>query len=242
MAKLFDKDKKDEGELQEKFKTLIFEKRFMELAHLVAHTRLVPPDYVVRMGYRMYMDKKRSNRVMLFFVMKLKEITKVTPEDDILEEIIKTSFEMNSPHILASLCKRLEIAQGVFKNMTDEVQEAYLGHVKKGVFANVEKLMEITGIDPSEEIIQKGFKYYLEEGKLISFTGLKNRTGIKPDRKMVLEIFKLYQERANQFELDHKNKKTPEGNIWKKRIERLRKAMGSKTKAEKLADGDEFEE
>ncbi|MCP5105342.1 MAG: hypothetical protein GY950_18280 [bacterium] len=226
---------KDETEIQEKFKTLIFDKRFMELAHLIAHTRQAPPDYIVRMGFRMYMEKKRSNRVKLFFVMKLKEITKVTPEDDILEEIIKTSFEMGSPHILASLCNRLDIAQEVFQNMTDELQEAYLGHVKKGVFANVEKLMEITAVDPSEEIIQQGYKYYLEEGKLISFTGLKNRTGIKPDRKMVLEIFKLYQDKANKFEIDNKRKKNPEGNIWKKRVERLRKAMGSKTKEERGA-------
>jgi hypothetical protein len=182
------------------------------------------------------MEKKRSNRVKLFFVMKLKEITKVIPDDDILEEIIKTSFEMGSPHILASLAKRLEIDKGIFKNMSDELQEAYLDHVKKGIFANVEKLMEITAIDPTEGIIQKGYRYYLEEGKLISFTGLKNRTGIKPDRKMVLEIFKLYQEKANQYEVQQKGKPNPEGNIWKKRIDRLRKAMGSKTKLEKEAE------
>jgi len=224
---LFDKNKKDkEAELQEKFKTLILERRFMELSHLITTTNNQPPDYIVRMGFKSYMQGKRSQRVRLFFVMKLKEITKVIPEEAILEDIIRTSFEMGSPHILDSLCRRLEIQQAIFRAMDDELQDAYLDHVKKGVFANVEKLREITGVEPTESIIQKGYRYYLEEGKVISFTGLKNKTDIKPDKKMMLEIFKLYQENANQYDLENKGR--PEGNIWKKRIERLRKAMGTK--------------
>ncbi|MCP5048687.1 MAG: hypothetical protein GY940_16070, partial [bacterium] len=224
---LFDKNSKQdkEAELHEQFKTLVLDKRFMELANLITIRNQTPPEYVVRLGFKSYMQGQRSNRVRLFFVMKLKEITSIVPEDTILENIVRISFEMNSPHILDSLCKRLEIEKNVFKAMDDELQEAYLGHVKKGVFANVEKLMEITGIEPSETIIQRGYKYYLEEGKVISFTGLKNKTNIKPDKKMMLEIFKLYQENANKFEIENKGK--PGSNIWKKRIERLRKAMGS---------------
>ena len=64
------------------------------------------------------------------------------------------------------------------------------------------------------------------EGKLISFTGLKRRTGIPPDRKMILDIFKYYQENAARYDAAHKS--DPQGNIWTKRIDRLRKAMGSK--------------
>jgi hypothetical protein len=86
--------------------------------------------------------------------------------------------------------------------------------------------MEVTGISPSEHSIQKAYEHYLMEGKLISFTGLKRRSGIKPDRKMILEIFKHYQEQAARYDAEHKS--NPQGNIWKKRIERLRKAMGSK--------------
>ncbi|MCP4218902.1 MAG: hypothetical protein GY765_29990 [bacterium] len=227
----FGKKKEAEADVQEKFKILISEKRFLELVRLMIKTRQAPSEYVVRMGYKMYMQGKRSHRVKLFFIMKLKEITKIAPEETILGQIIKMSFEMNSPHILASLCKRLEIEASVFKNMSSDIQDAYLEHVKKGIFANVEKLMEITKIDPSEEIIQKGYKYYLHEGKLISFSGLKNKTGIKPDRKMVLEVFKLYQERANQYDLENKGKRG--SNIWKKRIERLRKAMGTKSPKDK---------
>jgi hypothetical protein len=211
--------------MQEQFKTLIMDRRFMELSHLITTTNAIPPDYIVRMGFKSYMQGQRSHRVRLFFVMKLKEITKVIPEEAILEEIIKTSFDMGSPHILDSLCKRLEIEKSIFQAMNDDLQDAYLGHVKKGVFANVEKLMEITAVEPTESIIQKGYQYYLEEGKVISFTGLKNKTGVKPDKKMMLEIFKLYQENANDYDLANKGK--PEGNIWKKRIERLRKAMGT---------------
>lgn len=230
MAALFDRgNKKDkESEIQDQFKTLILDRRFMELSQLMKISRAIPPDYIVRMGFKSYMQGKRSHRVRLFFVMKLKEITSVIPEETILEEIIKTSFEMGSPHILDSLCRRLEIQKDIFRAMNDELQDAYLDHVKKGVFANVEKLMETTGIEPSESIIQKGYKYYLEEGKVISFTGLKNKTGVKPDKKMMLEIFKLYQENANRQELENKKKGSKEANIWKKRIERLRKAMASK--------------
>ncbi|MCP4148870.1 MAG: hypothetical protein GY757_14080 [bacterium] len=226
------KKKENDSDVQEQFKAMITEKRFMELIRLMNRSAQVPTEYVVRMGFKMYMQDKRSNRVKLFFIMKLKEITKVVPEDVILEAIIRITFEMNSPHVLTSLCKRLEIDIGIFAQMYPEIQEAYLGHVKRGIFANVEKLMEITEINPSEEIIQQGYKYYLNEGKLISFTGLKNKTGVKPDRKMVLEIFKLYQERANQYDLDNPKKKG-KSNIWKKRIERLRKAMGTKSPKEK---------
>ncbi len=235
MASLFKKSapKEKEQETQERFKDLILEKRFMELSHLITNTRQKPPEYVVRMGFKSYMQQQqRSNRVKLFFVMKLKEITEVIPEDAIMEEIIRATFEMHSPHVLASMCKRLEINTHVFKNMDDELQEAYLHHVKNGVFMNVDKLTEVTGIPPSEHIIQKAYRFYLEDGKLISFTGLKNRTNIAPDRKMVLEIFKLYQENSAQLDLANKGKKGRKDNIWKKRIERLRKAMGTKSPKE----------
>lgn len=222
-------------EIQNKFKDFIMEKRFMELANLMAATGVTPPDYVVRMGFRTYIEKQRSNRVKLFFVMKLKEITKVTPEESIQEDIINTTFEMQSPHILDSLIKRLEIDVNIFKSMNDELQEAYLVHVKNGAFSNVEKLMDITHVPPSEQSIQKAYQHYLLEGKLISFTGLKRRTGIKPDRKMILDIFKNYQEQSTKFDMDNpKNTNNP----WKKRIERLRKAMGSKANER---DGPEIE-
>lgn len=200
--------------------------RFTELSQLMAVTGETPADYVVRMGFRMYMEKNRSHRVRLFYIMKLKEITRVKPEESILEDIIKTTFEMHSPHILDSLCKRLEINVSIFKTLNDELQDAYLYHVKEGAFTNVEKLMDITKIPPSEESIQKAYHHYLRDGKLISFTGLKRRTGIQPDRKMILEIFKRYQENAAQY--DSKNKSKPEGNTWRKRIERMRKAMGTR--------------
>ncbi len=134
MAALFDRNKKQEKEadLQERFKTLVMDRRFMELSHLVTTTNAIPPDYIVRMGFKSYMQGQRSHRVRLFFVMKLKEITKVIPEETILEEIIKTSFDMGSPHILDSLCKRLEIEKEIFKNMDDDLQEAYLGQRQPG--------------------------------------------------------------------------------------------------------------
>lgn len=201
--------------------------RFTELSQFMAVTGETPADDVVRMGFRMYMEKNRSHRVRLFYVMKLKEITRVIPEKSILEDIIKTTFEMHSPHILNSLCKRLEINVTIFKTLNDQLQDAYLYHVKNGAFTNVEKLMDITKIPPSRESIQRAYLHYLKDGKLISFTGLKRRTGIQPDRKMILEIFKYYQENAAQYDSKHKSK--PESNIWRKRIERLRKAMGTKS-------------
>ncbi|MGE5343801.1 MAG: hypothetical protein ACM3SY_20215 [Candidatus Omnitrophota bacterium] len=216
----------DVEDVQTSFKNAIMEKRFLELANLMALTGETPADYHIRMGFRMYMEKQRSNRVKLFFVMKLKEITKVSPEDDIIEEIVKTSFEMKSPHILDSICQRLEIGTNIFKNLNDELQEAYLDYVKSGAFTNVEKLMDVTRINPSEQIIQRAYEHYLMEGKLISFTGLKRRTGIAPDRKMILNIMKYYQENSAKY--DQENRKNPEGNSWKKRLERLRKAMGTK--------------
>ena len=217
--------KKNIEEIQNQFKELIKQQRFMELAQLMTITGETPADYVVRMGFRMYMEKKRSHRVRLFYVMKLKEISGVAPDESILEDIIKTTFEMHSPHILDSLCKRLEINVSVFKTLNDELQDAYLYHVKDGAFTNVEKLMEVTKVSPSDESIQKAYHHYLMEGKLISFTGLKRRTQIQPDRKMILEVFKHYQENAAKHDVENKSK--PESNPWRKRIERLRKAMGS---------------
>lgn len=223
-------------DIQARFKDLIIDKRFLELSNMMTLTGEAPADYVVRMGYRTYMEKQRSTRVKLFFVMKLKEITKVIPEDDILEEIIKNTFEMQSPHILDSLCKRLEINTNIFKSLYDDLQDAYLEHVKNGAFTNVEKLMDVTKIPPSDQSIQKAYKHYLMEGKLISFTGLKRRTGIMPDRKMVLEVFKYYQDNAAKYDQEHRN--NPEGNSWKKRLERLRKAMGSRSNDKDGPEGD----
>lgn len=229
--------KKNLEEIHNQYKDLITDARFAELAQLMAISGEAPADYVVRMGFRIYMEKRRSHRVRLFYVMKLKEITNVTPEDSIMEDIIKTSFEMKSPHILDSLIKRLGIDVNIFRGMSDILQEAYLEHVKNGAFTNVEKLMEITKVQPSEESIQKAYHHYLMEGKLISFTGLKRRTSIQPDRKMILEVFKYYQEHASKYDMEHKG--NPQGNAWRKRIERLRKAMGTKP-GEKGSDSDDI--
>ena len=214
------------GDVQQSFKTLVKQRRFAEIARLISTSKTQPADYIVRMGYKMYLEKKRSNSVKLFFVMKLKEITKIEPDESIIGDILKATFELHSPPVLSSICARLEIDLLEVENIDEILQEEYLYQVKIGAFTNVENLMNLTQVKPSDSIIQQAYEHYLNEGKLISFTGLKRRTGIKPDKKMVLETIKRYQEESNKYDVENASKKI-KNNPWKKKIERLRKAMGS---------------
>ncbi len=204
--------------LQQKYKEIINEKRFTELAKLVESSKEKPADYIVRMGYKNYMEEPQGKKVKLFYIMKLKEIAGINPEKNIIKEACEISLNMDSPEILEALIKRVGFDKSIFKEIQPAVQKTYTDYVADGKFVDVSKLIELTDVIPSEDIIQKGYEGYLEEAKFISFAGLKKRTNIPPDPDMVQSMYRKYHFNY----LKYKNLSTEQSTEW---LERLKKLM-----------------
>jgi hypothetical protein len=87
--------------LQNQYKELIIEKNFTALALLIKQNENFPPaENIVRLGFKSYLHEAAGSKVKLFYLMKLKEITSVRPDDDILKEACEIALGMNSPQIL----------------------------------------------------------------------------------------------------------------------------------------------
>ncbi len=217
------------GDIQNTYKELIPQKRFTELIRLIDSSQTPPADFIIRMGFKNYMEEPTGKRVKLFYVMKLKEITDIKPEKSILIAACEISLDANAPEVLESVVKRLDIEQSVFKGMESFLQKTYTTYVEDGRFVDISKLMEITGIQPLEETIHKGYRSYIEECKFISFSGLKKRTGIPPNPDMIQEMYQQYQ---GQYLLQMKKNNEEEADTWIARIKKLKRI--SKIEPEKL--------
>jgi len=207
-------------ELQDYFKQYIQEKRFLELAKLIETWETKPPEYMVRMGYKTYIEETQGRKVKLFYIMKLKEITGIKPDKQVIKEACELSLKMDSPEILESFVKRVEIEIEFFKEIQPSIQKTYIDYVADGKFVDISKLMELTGIKPEETIIHKGYESYLEEGKFISFAGLKKRTGIKPDPTMIQFMYKKYHFNFLKFQ---KSSSSDQAGEWLDRIRKLKR-------------------
>jgi hypothetical protein len=206
---------KENSDIQEQYKELISQKRFTELVHLMNLSQLPPAEYIVRLGYKSYIEEPQGKKVKLFFIMKLKEITNILPSKEILKTSCAISLEADTPEVLESLIRRLDIDKSIIKELESTLQKTYTLYVAEGKFVDISKLMEVTGINPLEEIIHKGYKSYLEESKFISFSGLKKRTGIPPDEGMVQEIYNQY---LGQYMLALNKRDAASAQSWLERI------------------------
>lgn len=202
-------------ELQQQYKELINNKRFAELARL-RKTAAEPADYVVRMGYKNYMEEPQGKRVKLFYIMKLKELTGILPDNNVLKAACEVALNMDAPEALEALIMRVGIEQDLFTEMNSLLQRTFTRYVDEGKFVDISKLIEVTGTQPSEHIIQKGYEDYLQEGKFISFSGLKKRTGIQPDPDMVQEMY-------SQYNFNYRKCKTAKKNETQEWVDRMKK-------------------
>ncbi|MCP4149064.1 MAG: hypothetical protein GY757_15050 [bacterium] len=208
--------------LQNQYKDLITRKNFVELGRLIEKTQTPPPENVVRFGYKTYLHEAGGNKVRLFLLMKLKELTSIEPDTGILKDACEVALSMDCPQVLEALIKRMGIDKIIFKEMSAILQKTYTNYVAQGKFIDIFKLMEITGSKPSEEIIQNGYRNYLYEAKFISFTGLKKRSGVVPDANMVLQVYWEYHssfQKAKESDPDA-------ASSWIRRIKKLGKITG----------------
>jgi hypothetical protein len=206
--------------LQNRYKELITEKNFVGLAQLTAANENFPPaENIIRLGYKSYLQEAAGNKVKLFYIMKLKEITSVKPDEDILKIAIEIAINMDSPQVLEALVNRTEAGKSIFRDLQALLQKTYDEYVNQGRFMDISKMMEITGSSPSEDNIQQGYRAYLEEAKFISFTGLRKRTGVEPEKEMVEEIYGLYY--ANYIK--NKGRSEERAEMWFSRLRKLKR-------------------
>lgn len=210
---------KKSGDIQQSFKMLVKQRRFAEIAKLIETSKTKPAEYIVRLGYKQYIDEPQGNRVKLFYIMKLKELTDISPDDMVLKEACELSLDMDSPEILETLIKRLDIKKDLFQLMDKTLQALFSKQVEEGKFVDLARISEITGIKPKDAIIQNGYEKYLDEGKFISFSGLKKKTGIPPDETLIYDMYGKY----NFNYLQYKNTSSERAREWMDRLKKLKR-------------------
>jgi hypothetical protein len=215
-------DNKSDTYIQNLYKEYVSKKRFTELAKLVYSSNKKTADYIIRMGYKSYIEESGGNRVKLFSIMKLKEITSVKPDMNVMRFTCELALEMDSPEVIESIIKRIEIDKSVFQEMSSALQKVYNKYVNDGRFVDISRLMELTNTMPADGIIHKGYEFYLSEGKFISFSGLKKRTGIPPDESMIHDFYREYF--ANYIKNKHISKEKAQlWHDWLKKLKRISK-------------------
>lgn len=205
--------------LQNQFKELILKKNFVELARKIEKTNTQPSDNIVRIGYNTYLQEASGSKVKLFFLMKLKEITGVKPDDDVMKTACEIALGMDSPLVLEAFLKRTEAEVFIFREMGAALQRVYNVYINEGRFKDLAKLMEVTRTKPDEQLVKKGYQDYLEEAKFISFTGLKKQTGVEPDTDVVHQVYFQYQSNY----LKTKTRYREEARTWLRRLHKLKK-------------------
>jgi len=203
--------------LHEQYRELILGKRLLEFQQLLSKSQEPPSDYIVHIGYRTYVKEARLRRVQLFYLVKLYEITRIAPENKVIQEVCDITLENDDLAIFEVTTRRLEVKRALFTEMKHFFQGKYEKYMDAGRFADLSKLMKISGTAPTLESVQHWYREYLVAGKLISFVGLKKRTGIEADPRMVDEVLLLYRE--NQ-------ERTADGDevkLWQDRIDRLKR-------------------
>jgi hypothetical protein len=212
-------DNKPGSDIQQAYKEYVNQKRFAELAKLIENTETKPAEYIVRMGFKTYMEQDQGNRVKLFSIMKLKEITGIKPDKNVMRHTCEIALEMDSPEVIETLIKRIEIEKNVFQEMSAALQKIYHKYVTEGRFVDISRLMELTDTQASDDIIQKGYEYYIAEGKFISFAGLRKRTGIAPDETMIQDTFREYYANFMKFKRISQDK----AEEWRGLIKKLKR-------------------
>lgn len=206
--------------LQNQFKELIMNKNFHGLAQLMKRNENFPPaENIIRLGFKSYLHEPAGKKVKLFYLMKLKEITSVRPDDGILKDACEVALSMDSPQILESLVKRTEAPKSVFRELGAALQKTFTDYVNEGRFMDISLLMEITGQVPTDDMVQQGYYNYLQEAKFISFSGLKKRTKIKPAPEMVEQVYGQYY--SNYIKTKSSSKE--EGKMWMDRLRKLKR-------------------
>jgi len=208
--------------LHEQYRELILGKRLLEFQQLLSRSQEPPSDYIVHIGYRTYVKEARLKRVQLFYLVKLYEITRIPPENRVIQEVCDITLENSNLAIFEVTARRLEVKRELFTEMKHFFQGKYEKYMDAGRFADLSRMMEISGTAPTVESVQHWYRKYLESGKLISFVGLKKRTGIEPDPRMVDEVLLRYQENLAR---------TADGDevrLWQDRIDRLKRLAEAK--------------
>lgn len=224
--------KKKDSEIQQIYREYINHKRFSEMALLIENSKIKPAEYIVRMGYKSYLEKGKGNRVKFFALMKLKEITGIKPDIDVMKKTCELALSMDSPEVFEALMKRMDIDKSVFQEMNAEFQKIYEQYVREGRFVDISRLMELTNTQASEEIIQKGYEYYLSEGKFISFAGLKKRTGVSPNEEMIHNSYQEFYAHYMKSKAISKEK----AELWFDRIKKLKRISKINPKKFKIED------
>ena len=223
---------KSSFDIQQAYKEYVGQKRFAELANLIKSSQTKPAEYIVRMGFKSFMEEDQGNRVKLFAIMKLKEITGVKPDQNIMRLTCEIALEMDSPEVIEALINRIQIDKSVFQDMGAVLQKIYDRYVQEGRFVDISRLMELTDTQASDDIIHKGYEHYLSEGKFISFAGLKKRTGVPPQETLIQDAFREYY--ANYLKFKRISQERAE--VWLERIKKLKRLAKVEPEGFKIDD------
>lgn len=174
--------------------TLIEEHRLTELQQIIRENSQPLPETAVRMGYRIYIEQEMTFRTRFFLIKKLREITKVEPDESIIHHLLRGLIGIHPMAVFKLVCDQLEIGIPLLKPLSRELQNWYQDLLDNGQYPQVSQLQEITGIPPDATLVQETYKKYLISGRLISYAGLSKQLGILPQPTMVQQVYSHFRQ------------------------------------------------
>jgi hypothetical protein len=185
-------------ELIAKFKELLSGLDLLELKKQIQESGQNPPEHLVQIAFRNLIKSDRSRKVILPLAIRLKEITGVLPESQVLKELLLITRSFDIMDIFRLYFRSFELRPEFLqeKDIRRTILDVYEKYLASSRFLDIQELRQLTGIEPPEENLQRTYRQYQEEGKIISFVGLFKRSGVRPQEKLLEEILALYKKRA----------------------------------------------
>jgi len=174
--------------------TLIEEHRLTELQQIIEANDQPLPETGVRMGYRLYIDQEMAFRTRFFLIKKLREITRIEPDETIITLLVRSMIQVQPLVLFKLVCDGLNIQSSVIKSLNREIQDWYKDMIDNNQFQQVTQLLTITNLSPDPVMIQDAYKNYLISGRLISYAGLSKQLEIPPTPETIRQVYSHFHQ------------------------------------------------
>ncbi len=200
----------------QKYRELLLNYDFYNLKKTVDETKIPPPPFIVSMAYRSLIKGERGSKVKVSFAFKIKEITGIAPDNQILRDLLQLVLDFEIIDFLKVFLEKFSIADDFIQDR--EVRRIFFNtydkYLKSNRFNEIQQLQQITGVEPPVDLLQQTYRNYLLEGKLISFIGLFKRTRIVPASGVLEEAKGVYRQKISKSSGE-------ELAMWQERLNKL---------------------
>lgn len=169
-----------ESLIQEFYKKYIDEEKEDALSNLQKITEIPFSEDMIQDRYSDYVKKGR-----LYSLENLEETTKIKPS--LSQEAVQEGYDKFTRWGAMDQIEKLQKRTGVKPSFSEEaVQEGYAYLIERGFEEiknkiNIRELKEVTGISPSEDMVQKFYSDYFANRKIEEIIAIERETRVKPN-------------------------------------------------------------